>query len=56
MDTDSAYMALSGESVASLVKPELRADFKADKNNWFPRTDTPANKAYDKRKPGLLKE
>ena len=56
MDTDSAYMALSGESVESLVQPELRADFEADKNNWFPCTDTPGNKAYDKLKAGLFKE
>ena len=56
MDTDSAYMALSGESVESLVKPELRAVFEADKNNWFPRTDTPEHRANDKRKPGLFKE
>ena len=56
MDTDSAYMALSGESVESLVKPELREAFEADKANWFPRTDTPEHRAYDKRKPGLFKE
>ncbi|CAH3104133.1 unnamed protein product [Porites lobata] len=24
--------------------------------NWFPRTDTPEHKAYDKRTPGLFKE
>ena len=49
-------MALSGESVESLVKPELREAFEADKANWFPRTDTPEHRAYDKRKPGLFKE
>ena len=41
MDTDSAYIAIAGESVESLVKPELKAEFEADKCNWFPRTDTP---------------
>ena len=56
MDTDSVYMALSGESVESLVKPELRDVFEADKANWIPRTDTPEHRAYDKRKPGLFKE
>ena len=55
MDTDSAYIAISGESVESLVKPELRAEFERDVNNWFPRTDTAEHKAYDKRKPGSFK-
>ena len=55
MDTDSAYIAISGESVESLVKPELKAEFEADECNWFPRTDTPEHKSYDKRTPGLFK-
>ena len=38
-----------------LVKPELKAEFEADKCNWFSRTDTPEHKAYDKRTPGLFK-
>ena len=33
MDTDSAYIAISGESVEILVKPELKAEFEADKCN-----------------------
>ena len=44
MDTDNAYIAIAGESVESLVKPELKAEFEADKCNWFPRTDTPEHK------------
>ena len=32
------------------------AEYQRDKNNWFPRTDTQENKAYDKRTPGLFKE
>ena len=56
MDTHSDHMALSGESVESLVKPELREAFEADSANWFPRTDTPEHRAYDKRKPELFKE
>ena len=52
MDTDSAYIAISGDSVESLVKPELREEFQQDKCNWFPRTDTREHKAYDKRTPG----
>lgn len=54
MDTDSAYMALS-DDFQNLIKPELRNEFNKDKNNWFPRSDTPENKAFDKRKPGLFK-
>ena len=34
MDTDSAYIAISGDSVESLVKPELREEFQQDKCNW----------------------
>ena len=56
MDTDSAYIAISGPSVESLVRPELREEFEKDKCKWFPRTDTSENKAYDKRTPGLFKE
>ena len=55
MDTDSAYIAISGESVTSLVKPELREEFENDKHNWFPRSDSPEHRAYDKRTPGLFK-
>ena len=33
MDTDSAYIAISGESVESSVKPELRVEFHQDKCN-----------------------
>lgn len=56
MDTDSAYIAISGDSVESLVKTELKEEFKSNKHKWFPRTDTPEHKAYDKRTPGLFKE
>jgi len=55
MDTDSAYMALT-DDFHKLIKPELLSEFEVDENNWFPRTDTKENKAYDKRKPGLFKE
>ena len=55
MDTDSAYFALSGSSIESLVKPELRERFEVEKFNWLPRTDTEEHKRYDKRTPGLFK-
>lgn len=55
MDTDSAYIALSGESVDVLVKPELRADYEREKFDWFPRDYNAEVRAYDKRTPGLFK-
>ena len=55
MDTDSLYMALGGDSVEELVKPERKEEFQAVKSSWFPRRDTPENAAYDKRTPGLFK-
>ena len=55
MDTDSAYAALAGESVDSLVKEELRDEYESNKHKWFPRTDTAEHRAYDKRTPGLFK-
>ena len=56
MDTDSAYIAIAANSIEDLVKPELREEYNEDKVNWFPRTDTPENRAFDKRTPGLFKE
>ena len=50
MDTDSAYMALSAESLEEVIKPHLR---QAEKKDWFPREGQYA--AYDKRTPGLFK-
>ena len=32
MDTDSMYMVLTGKSVESMTKPELRAEFELEKN------------------------
>ena len=55
MDTDNAYIAISGESIEKLVKPELTTEFQKDKKSWFPRTDTAEHNAYDKRTPGLFK-
>ena len=55
MDTDSLYMAIAGDSVEELVKPERREEFEGVKDQWFPRNDTPEHTAYDKRTPGLFK-
>ena len=38
MDTDSTYIAISGENIEELVKPDLREEFENDKCNWLPRT------------------
>ena len=55
MDTDSAYIAISGECLEDLVKPEMIHEFENDKCNWFPRTDTEEHAKHDKRTPGLFK-
>lgn len=47
-------MALSGEKLDDLIKPELREEWDVVKAAWFPRTDTPESAAYDKRTPGEL--
>ena len=56
MDTDSLYMAISSEKLEDIARPGLRNQFIQDHHNWFPRNDTPENRAYDKRTPGLFKE
>ena len=35
MDTDSNYMAISGECLEDIVRPHLREEFEADKKNWL---------------------
>ena len=46
----------AGQSVESLVEPELRGEFETDKTNRFPQTEAAEQKAYDKRTPDLFKE
>lgn len=36
MDTDSLYMALSGDSLDDLVKPEMRHMYFSEKRKWMP--------------------
>ena len=55
MDINSAYIAISGECVEDLVKPEMMYEFELDKSSWFPETDTVGHAKYDKRTPGLFK-
>jgi len=36
MDTDSNYMAISGERLEDVVRPELKAEFDAEKiSGWL---------------------
>jgi len=49
MDTDSLYIAISGERLEDLIRPELKQEFEAQKNQWL---------SWDKwsgRTPGLFK-
>ena len=69
MDTDSAYMAISGSCLDDVIKPEMKAQYlrgldifcsddeiEADARvHWFPRTCCKKHAAYDKRTPGLFK-
>lgn len=70
MDTDSAYMALSGPNLKSVIKPNLLSEYElgltgfcrdypevaADAEfHWFPRTCCDKHNKYDKRAPGLFK-
>ena len=69
MDTDSLYLALSGENLEHVIIPEKRAawdqlrskdctdDFTANATeNFSPRTCCNVHKKHDKREPGLFKE
>ena len=49
MDTDSNYIAISGDRLEDIVRPELNSEFEAQKKQWL---------AWDKwsgRTPGLFK-
>ena len=47
-------MALSGETLDDVVREDMRDEWSSVKRQWFPRTDTKENIAYDKRTPGEL--
>ena len=55
MDTDSAYLAISGDSLEDVVKPELKEEFQQSKHLWLGRDDTEEHVLYDNRTPGLFK-
>ena len=45
------YMAIYGDSLEALIKPDLREEFENDKHNWFINPRAPQGK----RMPGLFK-
>ena len=49
MDTDSAYFAISGNSLDDVIKPELKEEYEKDVKNWLVTDE------YSKRTPGLFK-
>ena len=49
MDTDSFYLAMSGDSLDEIVRPEAKQEHKADKKNWL------ATDKFSERAPGLFK-
>ncbi len=40
MDTDSAYLALSGDKLEDVIKPHMKEEYEKDKYNWFPNETT----------------
>ena len=69
MDTDSAYMAISGSCLEEMIKPEMKENYLkglygfcnddeivADSQyHWFPCTCCTKHAKYNKRTPGLFK-
>ena len=49
MDTDSFYLAMSGESLDETVRPEMKQPYEADKKNWL------ATDKFNERTPGSFK-
>ena len=49
MDTDSFYLAMSGNSLDEIVRPEMKQAYEADKKNWL------ATEKFSERTAGLFK-
>jgi len=49
MDTDSNYLAISGEWLEDIVRPEPKQEFEVEKNQWLPWDK------WSSRTPGLFK-
>ena len=52
MDTDSLYLAIAGDSLDDLIRPDLVNEWRTEKHLWFPREHPAEIAAYDKRTPG----
>ncbi len=44
MDTDSAYLGLSGNTLEDIVKPEMKKEFYEEWDKWFPSEACPTHK------------
>jgi hypothetical protein len=69
MDTDSAYMGITAERIADIIKPHMKERYEKglkgfcsdipvkadDKYHWFPRSCCSEHIKFDKRTPGLFK-
>ena len=49
MDADSLYLAMSGDILNDIVKPEMKEAYGADKKNWL------VTDKISERTPGLFK-
>ena len=49
MDTDSFYLAISGDLLDEIVKAEMKQAYEADKKNWL------ATDKFSEKTPGLFK-
>ena len=49
MDTDSFYLAMSGDSLDEVIRPEMKQAYETDKKNWL------ASDKFSERTPGLFK-
>jgi hypothetical protein len=54
MDTDSAYLAINGETLYDVIKPEKLQEFNRVHDDWFPRRDPKWTK-FDLRRPAIFK-
>ena len=48
-DTDSFYLAMSGDSLDEIVRPEMKQEYETDKKNWV------ATDKFSERTPDLFK-
>ncbi len=45
MDTDSAYIALGGKTLAAVIKPERRSEFYQRRHEWLPNESCEAHRS-----------